>query len=239
MVAPLGLARCHGVQGTPGGVGVTTSSSCPGGLCTGAGRAAPAAKSLPGQPGGCPGRLGAGGGGGLRPPLGRAVGRSVSGVGWGGRRSCSLPSPVGVCGVHRGPGATGRNRFGRPGEALSRSAGVEPGMADAGCRRPTQPPGIGGGLGAGGRSRVPVPACVRCPAVLCGVTSGQGVSPAGGHGWVWGTTGGFAPQGAGTCPGRVAWQRSPRPPVGQEGVAGCLHPGVMPSVGQGWCLALC
>lgn len=64
---------------------------------------------------------------------------------WGGggrrrRRSCSLPSPVGVCGVHRGPGATGRNRFGRPGEALSRSAGVEPGTADARCPGAAGPP---------------------------------------------------------------------------------------------------
>lgn len=50
----------------------------------------------------------------------------------GGRGSCSLPSLVGVCGVRWGPGATGRNRFGRPGEALSRSAGVELGTADAG-----------------------------------------------------------------------------------------------------------
>lgn len=50
----------------------------------------------------------------------------------GGRESCSLPSLVGVCGVRWGPGATGRNRFGRPGEALSRSAGVELGTADAG-----------------------------------------------------------------------------------------------------------
>lgn len=50
----------------------------------------------------------------------------------GGPRSCSLPSLVGVCGVCWGPGATGRNRFGRPGEALSRSAGVELGTADAG-----------------------------------------------------------------------------------------------------------
>lgn len=57
------------------------------------------------------------------------MGGSVDGVGV--RGSCSLPSLVGVCGVCRGPGTTGRNRFGRPGEALSRSAGVELGMADA------------------------------------------------------------------------------------------------------------
>lgn len=108
----------------------TSSPSCPGGLCTGAGRAALAAKSFLGQPGECPGHLRASGGGGLQTPVGRAVGRRVGGA--GGRGSCSLPSLVGVCGVCRGPGATGRNRFGRPGEALSRSAGVELGTADAG-----------------------------------------------------------------------------------------------------------
>lgn len=110
VVAPSGLAGFHGVQGTPGGVGVTASSSCPGGLCTGAGRAAPAAKSLPGQPGGCPGRLGASGGGGLRAPLGRAVGQSVSGVGWGGTTTTQelLPALPGRC-LRRAPG-TRRHR---------------------------------------------------------------------------------------------------------------------------------
>lgn len=53
-----GLAGCHGVQGSPGGVRGTASPSCPGGLCTGAGSAALAAKSFLGQPGGCPSCLG-------------------------------------------------------------------------------------------------------------------------------------------------------------------------------------
>lgn len=102
----------------------TASPSCPGGLCTGAGRAALAAESFLGQPGECPGRPG------TASFPGQGSGQECR---WcGGRGSCSLPSLVGVCGVCRGPGATGRNRFGRPGEALSRSAGVELGTADAG-----------------------------------------------------------------------------------------------------------
>lgn len=82
-------------------------------------------------------------------------------------------SPVGVCGVSRGPGTTGRNRFDWPGKALSRSAGVELAQLTLGCRRPTQPPGIGDDLGAIGRSWALMSACVGCPASLCRVTSGS------------------------------------------------------------------
>lgn len=82
------------------------------------------------------------------------------------------PSLVGVCGACRGPGTTGRNRFDWPGEELSRSAGVEPAWLTPGCRRPTQPPGVGGGPDAVGRSRALASACEGCPASLCRVTSG-------------------------------------------------------------------
>lgn len=192
--APLGapasrvLVRVSWGAGDPQwGVGwrCTVSLSCPGGLCTGAERVALAAKSLLGQPGGCPGCLGAGGGRGLRGPL-PSTGVSVT---QGGRRCQSLPSPVGVCGVCWRPGTTGRNRFGQPGEALSRSAGVETGTTDA---------------------RVPLahPApwswwwqVTGTGACSCGVPGWAprghltvGVSPAGGHSWVWGRMGGFTLQ---------------------------------------------
>lgn len=131
------------------------------------------------------------------------------------------PSPVGVCGVRRGPGTTGRNRFDWPGEALSRSAGVEPAWLTPGCRRPTQPPGAGGGLGAVGRSWALASAC------LCGVpsqplqghlrgsvlTAGMGSGHNGALCSVWG---GLAlagwPGSAHLCPsgaGRTGWGSAP------------------------------
>lgn len=107
----------------------------------------------------------------------------------GGRRCQSLPSPVGVCGVCWRPGTTGRNRFGQLGEALSRSAGVETGTTDA--RVPLAHPAPWSwwwqvtGTGACSRG---VPGWTPRGHLTVGV------SPAGGHSWVWGRMGGFTLQ---------------------------------------------
>lgn len=62
------------------------------------------------------------------------------------------------------------------------------------------------------------------------------VSPAGGHGWVWGMMGGSALKGVRTCPHWVTWQYLPHLPCGpveQEGMAGGPCLGEMLSVGHG------
>jgi len=80
----------------------------------------------PGTAGRVPGLLG--GGGGLQGPPGRAA----SAARGGGTRELLPALPGRRLRRTPGPGTTGRNRFGRPGERLSRSAGVELGTADAG-----------------------------------------------------------------------------------------------------------